>query len=402
MLTQLPQFYSVTRITSEIKETLEQGFTDVGIEGELSNYRPSAAGHWYFTIKDEHAAISGVMFKSKTYRVPFSPRDGMNIRVIGSVSVYEPRGTYQVICEAMEQAGSGDILLKLEELKRRLHQEGLFDLDRKRPLPKFPRTVGVITSPTGAALRDILNVLKRRHSGIHVIVYPASVQGESAAGELKRQLEKANSHGKADVLIMGRGGGSLEDLLPFSDESLVRAAASSVIPVISAVGHEVDWALCDYAADLRAPTPSAAAELVSSTAAELTATVEMLSVSMYESITRRLERSRLLLDKFSPAYLGDTFENFIRPFRLRTDDLYRQAERSITRRLTDARHAYSLLERDIQAHSPQAVLDRGFSVVTKKKDGSIVRDADTLKQGDTLHIRFARGEADAQIEEKKS
>ncbi len=396
-----PTFYSVSLITEEIKQALEEGFSDVGIEGEVSNFRGSSAGHWYFTLKDDYASISGVMFRSRTYRAGFMPKDGMKVRVIGTVSVYKPRGTYQIICEAIEQAGMGEILLRLEELKNRLQREGLFNPEKKRPLPVCPTTIGVITSPSGAALRDILNVLKRRHSGIHVIVYPSAVQGSDAPGELKRQLEKANSHGKADVLILTRGGGSLEDLLPFSDEALVRTAASSKIPLISAVGHEVDWALCDFAADLRAPTPSAAAELVSSTSEELLGTASRLVSSMADSVQRRLERSRLLLDRFSPRYLGETFAALIMPHRLKTDDLLHQAELGIQGRLKQTSHALSLLEREITAGSPLAVMERGFSVVVRTKDGKVINDASLLSCPEPVHIRFFRGEADAVIQEKR-
>ncbi len=399
MIELTPQFYSVSRITSQIKGHLESQFGDVGIEGEISNFRPSAAGHWYFTLKDEHAAISAVMFKGRTFRVRFTPKDGMNVRVIGTVSVYEKRGVYQIICEAMDQAGAGDILLRLEELKRRLQEEGLFDPQRKQPIPKLPKTVGVITSSTGAALRDILNVLSRRNSGIHVVIYPALVQGDGAAEEIARQIETANRLAHADVLIVGRGGGSLEDLLPFSDERAVRAVAASSIPVISAVGHEVDWALSDFTADLRAATPSAAAELVSATREELALSVTQLRRSLAELISSRIERTRLLLQRYSPEDIRERFTQFITPRRLEADELAREIQLQMHQQLQDRRYRISLAQRELHARSPQAMLERGFSVVTRRDTGETVTDAQSCSAEDLVDITFAKGSASAKIEE---
>ncbi len=373
----------------------------MGIEGEISNFRPSAAGHWYFTLKDEHAQISAVMFKYRNMKTRFTPRDGMNVRAIGTVSVYEKRGIYQIICEALEEAGTGALLMKLEALKQRLFEEGLFAPEQKRPIPAFPKTVGVITSSTGAALRDILNVLKRRHSGIRVVIYPASVQGEAAAGELVSQLEEANRRKDADVLIIGRGGGSLEDLLPFSDEHLIRAVASSEIPVISAVGHEVDWALCDYAADVRSPTPSAAAEMVSSTREEIVQKITREKQSLTDFITRRLEQYRMQLEKYQPEELRERFEGLIRPYRQETDELIQQLQLQMQQRLQQAKHRLSLAEQDLRAHSPQAVLDRGFAVVRREADGQVLTSSRDCPPPQQVHITFARGSARAEIKESK-
>ena len=253
--------YSIQEITGIIKSLFEQNFSSLRIAGEISNCRPSSTGHLYFTLKDEKAALQAVMFKGRTWTLGFEPKDGLKVIVSGSLSVYEQRGSYQIIVETMELAGEGAILKMLEERKQKLAREGLFDRDRKRPLPFFPLRIAVITSPTGAALRDILTVLSRRNRRVSVTVLPAPVQGAEAAPVLVRQLETANRYKLGELIIIGRGGGSLEDLLPFSDEAVVRAVAASEIPVISAVGHEIDWALTDFAADVRAPTPSAAAEL---------------------------------------------------------------------------------------------------------------------------------------------
>ena len=248
---ELPQniVFSVSQITDLIKEILETSFRSIMIEGEISNWRPSAAGHIYFTLKDNNAQIKAVIFRGAAMKLAFRPKDGDKVRCTGNLSVYAPQGNYQIIVNTMEMAGAGNILQMLEERKRKLAAEGLFDENRKKPLPLYPRTIGVVTSPTGAAIRDILNVTKRRNPGMNIIVLPAIVQGDGAAQTICKMIEIANFYQLCDVLIVGRGGGSLEDLLPFSEESVVRAVAASEIPVISAVGHEIDWALCDYSAD---------------------------------------------------------------------------------------------------------------------------------------------------------
>ncbi len=247
--------FSVTDITQIVKEVLEGAFGRITVEGEISNFRPSSTGHWYFTLKDDRSALSAAMFKNRLYQVPFRPADGQKVRVTGSLSVYAQRGTYQIVCDTMTQVGTGDILEQLEQRKQALRAEGLFDQDRKRPIPRVPGHIAVITSPTGAALRDILHVLRRRNASAQISILPAPVQGQTAAEALAQMIELADRLHLADVIIIGRGGGSVEDLLPFSDERLVRAIARTTIPVISAVGHETDWALSDLVADLRAPPP---------------------------------------------------------------------------------------------------------------------------------------------------
>ena len=244
------------------------------MKGEISNFRPSSTGHIYFTLKDEHASISAVLFKGKSRYLSFNPKDGMKIRAKGSLSVYAQRGSYQIVIDSMEETGSGDILKLIEQRKRALAEEGLFDSERKQNIPYFPRCIGVVTSPTGAALRDVLQILNRRNPKVSVIILPCPVQGSDAGKIIAKQIEIANVHNLCDVLIVGRGGGSLEDLLPFSEEEVVRSIAASKIPVISAVGHEIDWALSDYAADVKSPTPSAAAELAVPPLDEIEQTLE--------------------------------------------------------------------------------------------------------------------------------
>lgn len=278
---------SVSEITALIKSTLEQGFGGVTIEGEISNFRPAASGHLYFSLKDSDAMLSAVMFRGNARSLRFQPEDGMLVRASGNISVYAKRGNYQIICQTLALSGQGDLLVLLEERKKRLAAEGLFDRDRKQPLPMLPGKVVVVTSPTGAAIRDILNVLRRRAAGIDLIVLPTLVQGDEAGPRIAHQIETANRYHLGDVLILTRGGGSLEDLLPFYDEVVVRAVAASEIPVISAVGHEIDIALSDLAADMRAPTPSAAAELVSSSRLDLLRRVQERRTTMEAASTLR-------------------------------------------------------------------------------------------------------------------
>jgi exodeoxyribonuclease VII large subunit len=345
----------------------------------------------YFSLKDSGAKIDGVMFRNRLRTLNFEPKDGMLLRVRGSLSVYAPRGTYSIVCEEMEKAGAGDILAMLEKRKRQLAAEGLFDEDRKRPLPRFPETVGVVSSPTGAAVRDILNILGRRAAGVRVVILPAPVQGNDAAPLIARRIEQANQWKLADVLIVGRGGGSLEDLLPFSEEAVVRAVAASKIPVVSAVGHEIDWALCDFAADLRAPTPSAAAELVSENRAAALDTVLALGESIKNTMVTRLERARLLLKPFSLEDMEYRFRAILQPRLLRFDDAKETLIRNFSERCAGLRRRLELARTALDAGSPLAVMERGFSVVVNSRTGKLVRGAGDAKSGDRLTIRPLEG-----------
>lgn len=390
---------TVSQLTELVKTCLEGTFGSVTVEGEISNYRPSSTGHLYFTLKDAGASISAVMFKNRLRSLSFEPADGMLVRASGSLSVYAQRGTYQIICESLEKAGVGELLLLLEERKRRLAAEGLFDEARKRPLPRFPDRIGVVSSPTGAAIRDILNVLSRRAAGADVVVLPAPVQGAEAAAVIARRIEQANEWNLADVLIVGRGGGSLEDLLPFSEEVVVRAVAASGIPVVSAVGHEVDWALSDYAADLRAPTPSAAAELVSGNRAEALDRVRELGSSIARSMEGRIERARLLTRPFAPEDLEFRFRSMLQPRLLRLDDAKEGLCDALSDRIADGRRRVELALGKLEAANPREVLERGFSIVVDERTGKVVRDAGTLEVGGALNIRMLRGSAVARTEE---
>jgi exodeoxyribonuclease VII large subunit len=388
---------TVSELTEQIRSNLEGSFSYVCVEGEISNCKPASSGHLYFSLKDSAAKIDAIMFKNKLRTINFEPKDGMLMRVRGSLSVYAPRGSYSIVCEEMEIAGAGEILAMLEKRKQKLAAEGLFDEEKKRPLPRFPATVGVVTSPTGAALRDILNILARRAPGIKVIILPAPAQGEEAASIISARIKQANQWHLADVLIVGRGGGSIEDLLPFSDEEVVRAVAKSKIPTVSAVGHEIDWALCDYSADLRAPTPSAAAELVSENYFAVQDFIQSTAEDFMTVMRTRLERAKLLLKPFDPQDMEYRFRAILQPRLIRLDDAKEALIASISDKCAVIRKKIELSSAVLETASPLAVMERGFSVVTNSS-GKIIKSSDNVKSGDKIFIRPLKGKIDAVVE----
>lgn len=393
----MAQTYSVYEITLQIKELLESGFGYVSIEGEISNFRPSAAGHLYFTLKDEKASIQAVMFKGKTRSLSFVPKDGMTVKAEGAISVYEQRGSYQIIIEEMSLAGEGNILKMLEERKKKLAAEGIFDSERKKPLPYFPKRIAVITSPTGAAVRDIINVVKRRNEKIGIVVLPAIVQGEEAAPVLIRQLKIADEKNLGDLIIIGRGGGSLEDLLPFSDEELVRAIAACTTPVISAVGHEIDWALSDFAADMRAPTPSAAAELAAPILNDIMYSIAVNREDLTQNIENRIERIRLMLNNFKPDSLELRFRNIQQPLLARFDNAKEEILSGMQERCKEFRQRLLVLNKILEGANPQGILDRGYSIVRNAQTGKTIRSFSQVKEGEALLIQPSKGTIEAEV-----
>ena len=381
---------SVSELTTLIKTTLETSFYGLTVEGEISGFRPASTGHWYFSLKDQSAVISCCMWRSSIPRVPFRPKDGMRVIVTGSISVFEPRGTYQIICTSMRLAGEGDILAMLEERKRKYDALGYFDPAVKKPIPVRPSRVAVITSPTGAALQDILQITGRRNKGMDIIILPAVVQGADAAPTIAARIREVNEFLLADVMIVGRGGGSIEDLLPFSEECVIEAIHESVIPVISAVGHEIDWAISDYVADLRAPTPSAAAELVCQSSLDQIEKVNQLRSSMYDALIGRLNTIKLRIAAFSPAAARAQLESRLNRVRMTLDSdtvsLSHRMESLISARKSKA----ELLRHKIMALSPLSVLERGYSI-TSDSQGRTVRSASQVSCGDKLTLTLKDG-----------
>jgi len=408
---------SVSALTLLIKNSLETAFSSVSVEGEVSNSKLSSSGHLYFSLKDKDALIQAVMFKFRLAELDFDLSDGLKVIARGSVSVYAARGQYQLIVQSLRLSGLGDILAILEERKKRLAQEGLFDQERKKPLPRFPSRVGIVTSPTGAAIRDILNVLGRRNSGTDILLLPAPVQGEGAGEIIAARIRQANAWKLADVLIVGRGGGSLEDLLAFSDECVVRAIADSRIPVISAVGHEIDWALSDFVADVRAPTPSAAAELVAESRDILLREIDQFGGSLAASIGARVDYARLSLSAFAPRDVEARFMRIFMPIARRFDDARDELTSAVSALFLATRHRIALAETSLELASPEAVLKRGYSIVRKAspegaespKDraerlgsGGIIRAASQVSLDESLQLIFSSGSARVDVREVNS
>jgi exodeoxyribonuclease VII large subunit len=391
--------FSVSEITQLIKGTLEEGFPWVTIQGEVSNFRPSGAGHWYFSLKDSEALLSVVMFRNRQDALRFTPSDGTLVKAAGSISVYGKRGTYQLICESLSKAGEGDLLARLEEIKRRLAAEGLFDLARKKPLPLYPSRVAVVTSPTGAAVRDILRILRRRSAGVNVVIVPTLVQGDGADQSIAHAIEVADRWQLGEVIIVGRGGGSLEDLAPFSSEAVVRAIAAAKTPVISAVGHETDVTLSDLAADVRAPTPSAAAEIVAASRADLLGRVSSARDSMMDSVRQRMEKVRLLMAPFAPQNLERNLRMLIQPSSQRVDDSREELLQALRELLTRSRHRVELSSRELASYSPLDILARGYAVVTHDSTGKILLSPEPVHAGDAVSIRLSRGGIRATVED---
>lgn len=389
--------FTVSNLTSLIREILEGTFSNITLEGEISNYRPNSSGHLYFTLKDEGAQISAVMFRGRAMSLDFVPKDGMKVKCTGSISVYAPRGNYQIIINKMEIAGAGNILQILEERKKRLAAEGLFNSENKKPIPRFSKRVGIVTSPTGAALRDILQITKRRNPGVDVVILPALVQGDGAAITIANMVKTANDFNMCDVLIVGRGGGSLEDLLPFSEEVVVRAIAASRIPVVSAVGHEIDWALSDYAADMRAPTPSAAAELVVPKQSDILQGLAAYKEEFYNQITGKVERLKLMIKSFDVGNMEVRFRSIEQPLLNRLENARQSLIDGMNTKIKDTRQIIQQSVHILEQASPQTILNRGYSMV-RTSDGKIVRSPLDAAKGTKLEITPAQGKIFATVE----
>ncbi|MCR4675695.1 MAG: exodeoxyribonuclease VII large subunit [Sphaerochaetaceae bacterium] len=388
--------FTVSELTKVLKDTIESSFYSLTVEGEISGFKTAPNGHWYFSLKDEGALINCAIWRSTVPRIGFRPQDGMKVTVTGNISLYEPRGSYSLICSSMKKAGDGDLLLAIEMRKKKYEALGYFDPKIKKPIPGRPKKVAVITSPTGAALQDILQITGRRNPGMDIIILPAIVQGPDAAPTIAARIDQVNRFALADVIIAGRGGGSFEDLLPFSEEIVIEAIHRSEIPVISAVGHEIDWALSDFVADLRAPTPSAAGELVCEASSDQREKVRTIRRSMEENIAGRLRQLRLRLDSVSGRNAGALLSNRLISFRMHLEGNITEMTGAMTDRIRGARNSLELIQRTMKALSPEAVLERGFSIV-KGPDGKALTDCGKTKAGDSVEIILKKGRIAATV-----
>jgi exodeoxyribonuclease VII large subunit len=429
---------SVSELTAQVKILIETQFNGVWVEGEVSNFRRHSSGHWYFTLKDEGAMLRCASFRMQNRLIRFTPEDGLSVRAHGRVSLYEARGEYQLLVEYLEPVGVGALQLAFEQLKRRLEAEGLFDLERKRPLPMLPRSIGVVTSPTGAAVRDILRILKRRNESVNVLIAPARVQGDGAGQEIALAIELLNAREEVDVIIIGRGGGSIEDLWCFNEECVARAIYNSRAPVISAVGHETDFTIADFVSDLRASTPSAAAEIVTMARDEINSRIAGLSEDLATVLRYRLLELRGQLSALETSRAFDEVQLRIQGTAQRFDDAIYSMESAFRRaikrkrakhsevqlKLRDADIRRALVERrgklgilnarlessaraglvragenvsvatgKLDSLSPLAVLGRGYAIAFDE-DGGVIKRATDVGKGERVRIRLADGELD--------
>ena len=391
--------YTISQITREIKMVLESAFPPIWVEGEISNFKRHSSGHMYFVLKDENAQIPAVMWRNHNARLYFTPQDGMKVFAYGSISVYEKRGYYQFEVVEMQLAGIGELQLAFEQLKQKLRQEGLFAEEHKKPIPPYPERIGIVTSPTGAAIRDLVSVINRRFPGVQLILRPVRVQGEGAAEEIARAIEEFNEYGEVDLLIVGRGGGSLEDLWPFNEEIVARAIFKSKLPVISAVGHEVDFSIADFVADLRAPTPSAAAELAVRNREELQELIRNRIQKAYRIIRERLNYYREKVTHLEGSYALRRPSDVIKQYQQRVDELMRALEVHYVHRLQNARQRVDGLQRQLLALSPESILQRGYAICFRDGDGELIKRAEESHPGERVRVQFYRGHLRGTVDE---
>ena len=438
--------WKVRDLVASVRTHIEREFSDAWVEGEISNFRAPESGHLYFTLKDGDSQIRVVMFRSSARLLRFRPADGLQVVVRGRVTIYEDRGELQISAEYIEPKGAGSLQLAFEQLKAKLEAEGLFAAERKKPIPTLPSRIGVVTSPQGAALRDILNILQRRHRSVNVLIFPAQVQGDAASFEVAAGVRFFNQHGNVEVIIVARGGGSAEDLAPFNNEGLARSVFASSIPVISAIGHETDFTIIDFVADLRAPTPSAAAELVIRSRQD----IEEQAAALHDRLTRAM-RYRLLMGRQALTELSQhgafaRMMEVIRQRQQKLDDLTHRVELAQRNLLEKSRRQWEIvsaavrhydvrlvlsgmrkeldsrttalgsvirnvllqhrvrserLETALQSLSPLAILDRGYALVFDA-NGKLLKNADAVKMGDEISARLAHGQIDAAVTKKQT
>lgn len=385
---------TVSQINGYVKKILDHNIVlnNIWIKGEISNFKHHYSGHMYITLKDESSVLKAVMFRSSAQSLAFEPSDGMKVLARGRISVYEAGGSYQLYIEEMIPDGVGELYIAYEQLKKQLEAEGLFDEAHKKSIPRFPKTVGVVTAPTGAAVRDIINVISRRYPMAEIIIYPAQVQGVGAAQSVVRAIEYFNATGEADTLIVGRGGGSIEDLWAFNEEITARAIFASDIPIISAVGHETDFTIADFVADLRAPTPSAAAEIAVPSVIELRNRIHTDENRISRNIAGRIESSRLLLKRFKMKTPKDRIDDY----NLKLDSLLRNMHSNFKMKDMSLKRQLASLAAKLDALSPLQTLSRGYSIPTKD-DGTVIRSVKEMNTGTQFTLRLKDGNADCVV-----
>ena len=385
------QVFTVTAITLAIKQMLEGVFRGVFVEGEVSNLREAASGHLYFNLKDREALLSAVMFKWDARKYGSQLQEGMQVRVGGDLSCYAKQGHYQIVVHTVEALTKGNLFLEFEKLKKKLEEEGLFAPEHKKEIPLYPQRIAVITSPTGAAVRDILSVLKRRSPNLEILIIPTLVQGDEAAPQIVQALEDANKFTpKPDVILLGRGGGSLEDLWAFNEEIVARAIFKSKIPVISCVGHEVDFTIADFVADLRAPTPSAAAELVVQNSQNTREHIAALQKRLLQSVSLFYERAKRRYDLAVGSPVFKRPETLTQNQEQTLDDLQLRLENGIRERINNFAQRFEVLSQKLNALGPQAVLKRGYSI-TRKQDGTVISRIAQTTPGETIYVQVQDG-----------
>lgn len=397
-----PKIFTVGQINRYIRNLLENDFilSSLLVKGEISNFKAHSSGHLYFTLKDASGALSCVMFRQDAAGLPFEPENGMQVVVYGHISLYEKTGQYQLYAEFMEPLGIGALQVAFEQLKEKLAEEGLFDGDFKREIPKNPSCIAVITSPTGAAVRDILQIVKRRDPNAKVAIFPTLVQGEQAAADIVRSLKLVNEWGKADVIILGRGGGSMEDLWCFNDENVARAVFASEIPVISAVGHETDFTITDFVADMRAPTPSAAAELATTPLAERREAFHRLELRLERDVSALLTSCRRRLDLLkSRPVMERPLERIYRTM-MDMEETQQRLDKEMTNRLMQRAERWQYLTNRLEAASPLAVMSRGY-VMAVTSSGNLLTSVKQAEVGDRVTLHLQDGKIETNIQEKE-
>lgn len=390
------KIYKVSEITRHIRGLLETEFRSIWVEGEISNFKRHSSGHIYFTLKDESAQIGCVFFARENQSLKFELKDGLQVICIGRISVYEARGQYQIYVSRVEPKGLGALQLAFLQLKEKLEKEGLFAQGRKRAIPKFPRRIGIVTSPTGAAIQDMLKIFHKRAYGLEIFVYPARVQGEGSAEEVVEGIEALNRFQPLDVLIVGRGGGSLEDLWSFNEEIVARAIANSKIPVISAVGHEVDWTIADFVADCRAHTPTAAAEKIVMFWDELEEKLRQSRERMQNAIQYLLENQRQRLHRVKDSYGFKNPLHYLDQFKQRIDEFGRQVQNYMQALVQQKHHRFQNLSGKLEALSPLAILNRGYSL-TLDAAGKVIKDSRKVSAGTVIRTKLNKGTIESKV-----